>query len=157
MVESPVNIMNITPKQLENFGSVWQQLLKQKVNIIYQISQHKKVNFEELLKEFIPEALDYKSLWEDNYLVKSETKQETKPKLLFKKTIDNKVDKSKIKFSKKLGSSLIDKLECESDDSVLTKKSFKLKKFITKKCSESDSKVSNTTSEKKVKMIFKKK
>ena len=61
--------MDVTPSQLQTFGDVWQQLLVQKVGIIYQISQYKKVEFTSLLEEFIPESLEHKDLWASKYII----------------------------------------------------------------------------------------
>ena len=61
--------MDITSKQHENYNTVWFELLKQKVQIIYDISLFKKVDFIELLNEMIPEAKDHKNIWENNYIL----------------------------------------------------------------------------------------
>ena len=47
---------------------MWIELLKKKIAIIYDISVHKNEDFLVLLKEFIPEAFDYKSEWIDSYI-----------------------------------------------------------------------------------------
>ena len=97
-----INLSNI---QVNNFKSVWLELLKKKISIIYDISTHKNVDFINLLKEFIPEAFDHKSEWEDLYIIKENTyktinnekknKKEIlknkKKKLILKKTVKKKL------------------------------------------------------------------
>jgi len=62
------HVMNITGKQLETFGDVWKELLKQKVNIIHQISLTQGEDFDNLLTEFLPEAYDNKELWDKLFI-----------------------------------------------------------------------------------------
>ena len=77
--------MDITSKQHENYNTVWFELLKQKVQIIYDIALFKKVNFMELLNEMIPEANNYKYLWENKYIL---PKTSSKPiKFIIKKNV----------------------------------------------------------------------
>ena len=79
-------VISINPVQLKGFNDVWKEILKQKVRIVYEISKHKEYNFEKLLKEVLPEALDNKSLWEDNYIKTNVSKSsgETSKKKSFK-------------------------------------------------------------------------
>jgi hypothetical protein len=76
--------MDITSKQQENYNTVWFELLKQKVQIIYDIALFKKVDFIELLNEMIPEANNYKDLWEHKYIPK---KKSEKPIKFIKKSV----------------------------------------------------------------------
>jgi hypothetical protein len=62
--------ISLSTTQVDNFKSVWFELLKKKIAIIYDISNHKNVDFMELLNEFVPEALEHKSEWEDLYIIK---------------------------------------------------------------------------------------
>ena len=61
------SIINITPTQLKNFGCVWKELLKQKVAIVHKVAKYKEVDFQSLIDEFIPEAMEYKEVWNDLY------------------------------------------------------------------------------------------
>ena len=61
--------ININVEQLANFNEVWKELLKQKVKIVYEISKHKKCDFQELLKEVLPEAFIYAHIWKDQYII----------------------------------------------------------------------------------------
>ena len=61
------SIINITPTQLKNFGCVWKELLKQKVAIVHKVAKYKQVDFQSLIDEFIPEAMEYKEVWNDLY------------------------------------------------------------------------------------------
>ena len=61
--------MEITTKQHVSYNTVWFELLKQKVQIIYDIALFKKVDFIELLDELLPEANNYKHLWESKYIL----------------------------------------------------------------------------------------
>jgi hypothetical protein len=95
------NILNVTSKQLETFGDVWKELLKQKINIIYKISIDKNEDFQKLLEEFVPEAFDNKELWENVYMI-NESKEcvteSTENKYLKpKEKIKIKVKKFKVK------------------------------------------------------------
>ena len=110
MSTQSTQIMNITASQLETFGDVWKELLRQKVRIIHEISQHKSVDFKELLMEFIPEAYKHTDVWEHDYIIKpnkeiSEYNTTVKFKFKTKKTSDNpKVGTNppkKFKFVKK--------------------------------------------------------
>jgi hypothetical protein len=65
--------INLSNTQVSNFKSVWLELLKKKISIIYDISNHKNVDFIKLLKEFVPEAFDHKPEWEDLYIIKQQT------------------------------------------------------------------------------------
>ena len=76
--------MEITQTQLDNYNTVWFQILTQKVQIIYDIALFKKVNFIELLEEFVPEAFDHKKLWEHKYILTFSTKPK---KFIIKKMI----------------------------------------------------------------------
>lgn len=90
-------MLDVTPRELENYGSVWKELLKIKIDILYKISLEKKEDFAELLGEFLPEALEdeYKHLLGDKYILNKPPK-----KILFGKkkneteNIDVKKDKS---------------------------------------------------------------
>jgi len=70
-------MLDVTPRELENYGSVWKELLKIKIDILYQISLEKKEDFAELLREFLPEALEdeYKHLLGDKYILNKPPKK----------------------------------------------------------------------------------
>ena len=74
----PYNIMDISSSQLENFECVWKELLKQKIDILYKISHEKNENFLSLMNQFLPEAFDYKNIWEDKYILPSNNLSENK-------------------------------------------------------------------------------
>lgn len=77
--------MDITSKQQENYNTVWFELLKQKVQIIYDIALFKKIDFIELLNEIVPEANNYKHLWAHKYIL---PKISSKPvKFIIKKSV----------------------------------------------------------------------
>jgi len=80
--------MEITSTQLNNYNTVWFQIMSQKIQIIYDIALYKKVVFIELLKEFVPEAFEHKKLWEHKYILtssSSSTKTPPPKKFIIKK------------------------------------------------------------------------
>ena len=77
--------MDLTKKQVENYNTVWFEILKQKIQIIYEISKQKNVDFIQLLTEFVPEAFEHKSMWEDRYILKKKNNKTTKKKFIIKK------------------------------------------------------------------------
>lgn len=93
-------ILDVTPRELENYGSVWKELLKIKIDILYKISLEKKEDFAELLREFLPESLEdeYKHLLDDKYILNKPPK-----KILFgkKKNETENIDVKKDKPVKK--------------------------------------------------------
>lgn len=64
------NILDLKQKNLDGFKNIWEKLLVHKVEIIYDISIEKNINFFELLKDVLPEANDYKHLWQDKFIIK---------------------------------------------------------------------------------------
>jgi len=105
--------MNVTPKQIETFEYVWKELLKQKINIIYTISQEKNENFKELLQEFVQEAFQHIELWKDNYIIDTDLEEENK--------LDISLSENKCSFSESK------KEECNHLKPISIKK-FKFKK-----------------------------
>merc|ERR1712224_238083 len=73
-------ILNVTEKELVNFGSVWNELLKIKLDILFQISEEKKEDFGKLLEEFLPEALEdeHKYLLSDKYIINKPSEKQVK-------------------------------------------------------------------------------
>lgn len=117
--------INLSSAQVDNFKSVWLELLKKKISIIYDISNCKNVDFLELLEEFVPEAFEYKSTWEDLYIIRD------KPKIKKDNNLRNKdTQKKKLTFGKK---SEKKKISIKKNSKSLTlKKKKKIKLGISK-------------------------
>lgn len=90
--------INLSNTQVNNFKSVWLELLKKKISIIYDISKNKNEDFLELLKEFVPEAFNHKSEWEDLYIIKNRKKLSIGKKKKFSKKISITREKKKKKL-----------------------------------------------------------
>ena len=101
--------INLSNTQVSNFKSVWLELLKKKISIIYDISNHKNVDFIKLLKEFVPEAFDHKPEWEDLYIIKQQTpnftnnvkNKDQKKDQITNKNKDKDIKKKKLSIIKK--------------------------------------------------------
>ena len=50
---------------------------------------NKKVDFIQLLTEFVPEAFEHKSMWEDRYILKKTNNKSTKKKFIIKKKVNS--------------------------------------------------------------------
>lgn len=101
--------MEFSDKQMKTFSDIWNELMKQKIKIIYEIAKEKREPFNNLLEEFVPEALDNKDLWISDYTNVEElfnessvsiTKTKTKKIIIKKKR--KIVIKKKSKLKKKL-------------------------------------------------------
>ena len=140
--------ISLSNTQVNNFKSVWLELLKKKISIIYDISIHKNVDFMELLSEFVPEALDHKTEWEDLYIIKN-------------------TDKPKITHKSNHGSNNCSEKDCSNDQRVSSLKKKNVKKLSigkkatktgnTKKKLSIGKKVTKTGNTKKKKLLLKKK
>ena len=90
-------ILELKGKDIKNFESIYKELIKQKVGIIYKIAQEKNENFIHLLDEFVPEARDFSEVWEHEYIFESKklntntvfTEDTTKKKLVLNKIKKN--------------------------------------------------------------------
>lgn len=51
-----------------NFEKIWKDILKIKIKIVFELSQRTNRNFIELLTNELPEAFEYKEIWEKDYL-----------------------------------------------------------------------------------------
>lgn len=93
-------ILELKGKDIKNFESVYKELIKQKVGIIYKIAQEKNENFSDLLDEFVPEARDFSEVWENEYIFESKKLNtntvftEDTTKKLTKKLVLNKIKKN---------------------------------------------------------------
>ena len=69
-------LLDLSPKQLENFGAVCNEILRIKIDILYKISIEKNEDFLELLKEFLPDALEneHKYLLDNLYILNQTSK-----------------------------------------------------------------------------------
>ena len=140
--------ISLSNTQVNNFKSVWLELLKKKIAIIYDISIHKNVDFMELLSEFVPEALDHKTEWEDLYIIKN-------------------THKPKITHKSNHCSNNCSEKDCSNDQQVSSLKKKNVKKLSigkkvtktgnTKKKLSIGKKVTKTGNTKKKKLLLKKK
>jgi len=62
-------MISISKDDLEGYNKVWHELLKRKVKILYDIALLKKVSFDDLINEFLPEATQYKDIWSQDYIM----------------------------------------------------------------------------------------
>ena len=112
------NILEIQGKDVKNFESVYKELIRQKVGIIYKIAQEKNENFINLLNEFVPEANDFSEVWENEYIFNnknSNTKDKPKKLILNKKVVlknnNNSIEKTQVKIDKSENELGTDKIE----------------------------------------------
>lgn len=131
--------INLSNTQVSNFKSVWLELLKKKISIIYDISNHKNVDFIKLLKEFVPEAFDHKPEWEDLYIIKQQTPNFTNNVKNKDQNKDQKKDQKKDQITnkdkdiKKKKLSIIKQNRTVKSIPKLVTKSVTKKKFILKR------------------------
>lgn len=130
-------ILDVTPRELENYGSVWKELLKIKIDILYKISLEKKEDFTELLGEFLPEALEneYKHLLGDKYILnkppkkflfgkkKNETENIKKDKSVEVREVEPIVEKDKpVEIREEISQDKKDKpVEVREEESIVNK------------------------------------
>ena len=89
-------LIYVSNSKLKGFGDVWNELLKYKVAILYKISLKQNQDFNSLLNQFLPEALKFKNIWEDDYILKDKKSSSTDSpnKITFKKPYKVKIVKS---------------------------------------------------------------
>lgn len=63
------SVYELPIEKLTNFNSVWEDILKIKIEILSKIGEEQGVGLKELINEFLPVAYDYKHLWEDTYII----------------------------------------------------------------------------------------
>lgn len=68
------NTLDFKQKNLDGFKNIWEKLLVYKVYIIYDISLEKNIDFFHLLNDVLPEANNYKHLWEEKFIIKQTSK-----------------------------------------------------------------------------------
>ena len=113
--------IQLSEASMKGFNHVWLQLLKIKVKVLYDIAQHKQCNFRELIDEFIPEALENRSHWENDYILDAN---------FFGEHIENEKQKRTISKTKKK----IDFVNSLTDDALMPKTiKKKRKKIVIKK------------------------
>jgi len=61
-------VLEFEVKDVTKFESVYKELIRQKVGIIFKIAQEKNENFSDLLDEFVPEARDFSEVWQNEYI-----------------------------------------------------------------------------------------
>lgn len=59
--------MPYTKSAQKNFEEIWKDLLKIKIKIIFNLSIQTNKNFIDLLENELPEAFEYKEIWEKDY------------------------------------------------------------------------------------------
>ena len=59
--------MPYTDTTIKSYEKVWKDLLILKVKILYDLSVEKKLDFEQLILDELPEANSFKKFWEKDY------------------------------------------------------------------------------------------
>ena len=59
--------MPYTKSAQNNFEKIWKDILKIKIKILFELSKQTNNNFIDLLKNDLPEAFEYKEIWEKDY------------------------------------------------------------------------------------------
>ena len=59
--------MPYTDTTIKSYEKVWKDLLILKVKILYDLSVEKKLDFEQLILDELPEANSFKKFWENDY------------------------------------------------------------------------------------------
>lgn len=60
--------MPYTKSAKVNFENIWKDILKIKIKILYDVSNTKNIDFKELIKNELPEANEFKEIWEKDFV-----------------------------------------------------------------------------------------